>query len=113
MCANSKVLFISGKNSLSNIAAVWKNALATTIVEIFSSNASLAVIRCLLSTVAVAVLFSSAAECQASAQRVQQQVNQRQGDQHGWPHTTTGSTQTLSNLRHDCQPPITKRPAKV
>ena len=67
MCANPKVLFISGKNNLANIVALWKNAVATTVVGIFTSNASLAVIRCLLSTVAVAVLFTSAAECQASS----------------------------------------------
>jgi hypothetical protein len=96
MCANPKVVFISGKNNLSNIVALWKNAVATTVLGIFTSNASLAVIRCLLSTAAVAVLFTSAAECQTSSQANQQQVNQRSG--------------RLSSLRHDCRPPITERP---
>ena len=45
---------------------VFKNTVSTAVVGLFGNDTSLAIIRCLLSSVIVAVMLTAISECQAS-----------------------------------------------
>jgi hypothetical protein len=57
-----------GKNVVLGFTVVAKNAIVTVVVGILGSKAPLAVLRCLLSTIFVAFMLASIAECRASPQ---------------------------------------------
>lgn len=65
-----------GKNIVWGFTVVAKNAIATVVLGILGSKTPLAVVRCLLSTMIVAFMLASSAECRAEPQT-----------DDSWPHT--------------------------
>jgi suppressor of ftsI len=57
-----------GKNILLGFTVVAKNAVATIILEVLGSSTSLAILRCLVTTIIFALLLASTADRQASLQ---------------------------------------------
>jgi hypothetical protein len=57
-----------GKNIVWGFTVVAKNAIATVVLEILGSKTPLAVVRCLLTTMILAFMLASSAECWAEPQ---------------------------------------------